>query len=310
MSAVAVGDQLGTTAIWRAMLGWLIETGDRVSQDSIGAGWRGRTSLELVAYQTRVPMSQPVLLCPNRKLSYPFLAAEAAMILGGDNRVETIRPYASRMAQFSDDGRTLAGAYGPPFVDQIGWVTQALARDPFTRQALMTIWRPRPGPSADIPCTVALQWLIRPSGEEGAGAPRFRLHCSAYMRSSDAWMGWPYDVHAFSMMSAYLLLALRGWRNRTETVPTSVENLQEIVRGTALGELRLTAGSQHLYLLDAEAAHRSIWEDNQLRTDEQLALAPFNLDDFTNPDELVEHLWLAAGRHLGGAGGWLAEALS
>src|SRR5690606_12261131 len=129
----------------------------------------------------------------------------------------------------------LAGAYGPPWVDQIPYVIEAFKRDPFTRQAVVSIWRPRPAASRDIPCTLSLQYLLRPTvAAYGREQSRLTLHCVAAMRSSDAWLGVPYDVATFSVLAAFLAIRLRA---------VGVD-----VRG--IGELTLLAGSQHLYQQD------------------------------------------------------------
>ena len=122
---------------------------------------RGKKIKELLGYQTMIPMDFPVLTVEERKLGYKFMAAEAAWILSGDNRVKTIAPYSKAISNFSDDGYFYHGAYGPMIRDQLHFVIDALNSDPDTRQAVLTIWRPNPRPSKDIPCTVSIQFLIR-----------------------------------------------------------------------------------------------------------------------------------------------------
>lgn len=214
---------MSATVIWRDLLRDICEFGDVVSHAARAHEPRSQQSMELVGHQTRWSMAYPVVACPLRQVGRRFMAAEAAWIITGDNRLSTIAPYARHMRQFSADGSHLSGAYGPPFVDQLPYVVQSLARDANSRQAVATLWRPRPAPDPDIPCTVALQWLIR------AG----QLRCVATMRSSDAWLGVPYDVHSFSVMSTLVAIELRS------------HGLD-----LSLGELVLTCGSQHLYERD------------------------------------------------------------
>jgi hypothetical protein len=267
------------THTWRMLLTELLSKGVSVQQASAGAAWRGRTSRELLAHRTVWPMDRAVVACPGRKLGYHFLAAEAAWVLSGRNDLAGILPYARYLSKLAENG-FMSGAYGPPFVEQLPYVIKALTEDRGTRQAVMTIWRPRPMASADIPCTVALQWLIR----EDAGVSR--LHCIATMRSSDAWMGVPYDVHTFSMMSAMIALQLRDLVGR-------------------LGTLYLTAGSQHLYLLDEEAARAS-----SSRDDELFDLKPLDLEELACPENLTCHLWdMAEKRKVLPLCSWLLETI-
>jgi thymidylate synthase len=272
------------TEAWRELLRDLLEdpAARPVAPTSRGANWRGSANRELIGYRTRVPMTNPVVLCPGRRLGYRFMAAEAAWILSGDNRLETIAPFAPRLKGLSDDGRTLAGAYGPPLVDQLPYVTRALRDDPSSRQAVVSIWRPRPSPGAgDVPCTLALQWLIRPRVDDPSVN---ELHAIAFMRSSDAWLGLPYDWFAFSMASAYLALILR----RVAAVDVS------------LGELTVVVGSQHLYRVDHVPARACLDREDVVRD-----LPPLDLGDFAHEDELVTHLWSVARREGVTYGSWL-----
>lgn len=249
---------------WRRLLARILTEGTTIAPRSL-------PTRELLGSTTTVLLAHPVLEVPGRDLGYRFLCAEAAWLLDGDNRVATIAPYSKEIARFSDDGLTFAGAYGPPLRDQLPWVATQLLTDPATRQAVAVIWRPRPGPSKDVPCTVALQWLLRPSA---SGTDQ--LHCVATMRSSDAWLGWPYDVFNLSVLSAYLgaVLLHRGY-------PAPL----------ALGRLHLTAGSQHLYAPQWDRAQRCLAEPERPAT----LAAPLDSTAWAaDPDALARDLWATA----------------
>jgi hypothetical protein len=249
------------TSTWRSLLAELLLNGRRTEQASAGARFRGRTSLELLAHRTVWPVDAAIVACPGRKLGYRFLAAEAAWVLSGDNRLAPLLPYAPSLAKMSDDGVFLAGAYGPPFTEQLPYIVKALSHDCSSRQAVATLWRPRPMTNSDTPCTTSLQYLIRDE----------QLHCIATMRSNDVWLGTPYDIHTFAMATAYLALHLNP--------------------RPSLGQLYLTAGSQHLYVLDREPAETCAKRDDALFEPMRLDLA-----DFARPEELIEHLWSCAKR--------------
>ena len=255
-----------TTATWRKLVSDVLDGGREVRQDGRGHEPRSRATRELVGWQTRWDMRRPLVLCPLRAIGRRFAAAEPAWILRGDSRLASIALYARHLARFSDDGVRLSGAYGPKFVDQLPYVVGALVADPQTRQAAVSLWRERPGPSADVPCTLSLQWLLR----DGV------LHCAATMRSSDAWLGVVYDVASFSCMSAAVALALRS--RRSDAVGE-------------LGELILTAGSQHLYALDFDAAARCA-----AASDDVADCAPLDLAEFADEQALVDHLQAVADR--------------
>jgi thymidylate synthase len=183
---------------------------------------RGHRTKELLGYQSVINMEYPVVTVRSRDLGYRFLFAEPHWILSGSRWVDDIERYAP-VKKFSNDGYTLDGAYGPPLMDQMRYIIDSLDQMRDSRQAVATFWRPSPRHSADIPCTIALQFLLRES----------QIHCIASMRSSDAWLGWPYDVFTFTMITTYVLLRLKERNPMTESF--------------SLGKLYLTAGSQHLY---------------------------------------------------------------
>lgn len=240
---------------------------------------RGLTCKEIIGHQTVVDMNYPVVTT-RPKLGYRFLAAEAWWILRGKNDVASIAPYSRHIANFSDDGETFFGAYGPKIIDQLPYVINSIIDDMWCRQAVLDIWRPCPPKSKDIPCTLSAQFLLRPQ-VDGLGIESLKLHCIDTMRSSDAWLGWPYDVFNFSMLSACVALALR----------------LRLGKRIDLGTLTLTAGSQHLYVHPKVDGNNSIpysMADVLDVLSESTALgipyAPIDLDDFSSPLNLLDHL--------------------
>lgn len=262
-----------TTNTWRDLLRAITREGSGHVLTQRAHEPRSTGTMELLGYQTRWDMGRPVVACPVRKLGYRFLAAEPAWIIGGSNKLAEILPYAKYLATFSDDGLHLNGSYGPPFVEQLPYVLDAIKSDPSTRQAVATFWRPRPGKWKDVPCTVALQWMIRKDYDDGDKAA---LHCVASMRSSDAWLGVPYDVATFSAMSAYVAMSLR-------LVGVVVDKL---------GDLILTAGSQHLYSRDVDSAIACLQSGDEL-----FEQRPLDLErDFESPAQFLGHLRSLADR--------------
>lgn len=200
-----------------------VDTLADVLHNGISVMPRGMKTFECPQYTHTIDMRRPVLTIPERKLHYGFMAAEAYWILTGDNTVKGIAPYNKNIENFSDDGKVFFGAYGPPVVNQLDYVVNKLLEDRVTRQAGLTIWRQNPPHTKDVPCTVAMFFNIR-FGE---------LHCSTYMRSSDLWLGLPYDVFNFSMLSHLICCRLNEKLNDKFKVKP--------------GYLYLTAFSSHLY---------------------------------------------------------------
>lgn len=190
---------------------------------------RGMPVFEQLHRTIIVDIERSLITHPLRKLNYRFAAAEALWIMNGDDRVEPLARYNKRMRDFSDDGVVLAGAYGPRLQHQVNYVIDALRRDRDTRQAVASIWTPSPGRSKDIPCTLSLSFMIRNDA----------LHAHAFMRSSDVWLGVPYDLFSFSCFAS-MIAAL--YNDCAGVVPVG------------LGRLHLTAASSHIYAEHREQA--------------------------------------------------------
>lgn len=240
---------------------------------------RGQNTTELLGYQSVIDMRYPVVTIAKRAdmKFFAFMFAEALWILNGDNRVSTITPYSKMISRFSDDGRYFKGAYGVKIVDQLTYVVDCLVNDPDTRQAYINIWRENPRDTKDVPCTLGTQFVIR-KGE---------LHCFDNMRSSDAWLGWPFDVFNFSMLSALVILLIKERVARTDTATLSHVQHQknEMLRDLRLGDLRLTAGSQHIY-------ERNFGPIKEAYDDQTPAFNydPLNPHDFHTPDAFLSYL--------------------
>ena len=217
------------TRTWRSLLWETIY----FSEHSISPN--GKPTFEVLHRTIDIDMRKPVLVIPSRKLSYTFMLAEAHWILTGDNRVKTIEPYNKHISQFSDDGETFFGAYGPKILNQISYVANELIRDPCSRRAGLNIWRENPPSTKDTPCTVSIFFTIRDN----------KLAAHVFMRSSDIWLGLPYDVFTFSML-AHLVCAIVN---------------KDLCNRISPGSLYLTAASSHLYLSDLALALQCSAED-------------------------------------------------
>lgn len=226
MIDIMLPHQLPATNMWLTALSMIVAHGRIVTP-------RGKPTTELLHHTVLTDMSQPAVWCRERKLNYSFMAAEALWMLDGRDDLEPLVVHTPRMASFSDDGRTLAGAYGPRIMSQHDYVVSCLCNDINTRQAVLTTWNRNPPPSKDIPCTVSMQFMIR----------NRQLNAHVYMRSSDVWLGLPYDTFSFSMVAAHVAC------DYNQRMLTDSDRIR-------LGTMHLTAGSMHLYHSDMNAAQR------------------------------------------------------
>lgn len=259
-----MNDMIDADRSWVRDLEHVLKYGDKVSP-------RGMLVAEVVCLTSVVSMSNPIIFNAKRKLGYKFMAAEAAWILSGDDRVETISPYSKDISKFSDDGVRFFGAYGPKVKDQIPYVVANLHQDQDSRQAVVNIWRETPPKTKDVPCTLSLQFLVR----------NHVLHCVASMRSSDLWLGHPYDIFNFSAISFYVLLELNKIRVENADIPLT------------LGRLHLTAGSKHLYERNW-ADVQAIVDDEESAGWKHIERVPvFKSERYNHdqPEDFISHLW-------------------
>lgn len=240
---------LTATKAWLTLMRKTLAIGEVISP-------RGKSTKDLEQETICVDMKSSVITVPERKLSYRFMAAEAYWILSGSKYVADIAPYNSHISQFSDDGTTFFGAYGPKVTGQLEYVISKLKEDPFTRQAGLTIWRENPPQTKDYPCTITMFFHLR----------NHMLNCHVFMRSSDQWLGIPYDIFNFSCISYMVCSRLNNHPNGgVEIMP---------------GKLYITAASSHLYEENWAAAQALVdapWPDTLGQVPRQWCISPMML---------------------------------
>ena len=135
-----------------------------------------------------------------RRASLPAQIAETMWILAGRNDVEWLSYYLPRAVEFSDDGETWRGGYGPRIrhfsygeVDQLDYVVRELRANPTSRRAVIGIWDADVDvcpagaePWKDVPCNDFISFQSR-LGE---------LHAHVFVRSNDLMWGWS-GINAF-----------------------------------------------------------------------------------------------------------------
>jgi thymidylate synthase len=169
---------------------------------------RGNETKELLNqfFEIYYPTYRCILL-PKRRNNIFAQIAETLWMIAGRDDIEWLSFYLPRAPQFSDNGRSWRGAYGPRLrnwnssdkkVDQLSYVVEALKNDSLTRQAVISIWDPGidTTPGKDIPCNNWLQFILR----DGL------LSMSVAQRSSD--LIWGYSgIDAFSWSVLHEMMA-------------------------------------------------------------------------------------------------------
>lgn len=232
---------------WSKLLKILLEEGELTSP-------RGKQTREILNVSLEIQNGlSNIFVNSVRDVNYRFMIAEWLWIMGGLNDVNSLATYNSVMRRFSDDDLILSGAYGPRLMPQWDYIIKNLSNWD-SRQAVATIWTASPQESRDIPCTISLQWLIR----------REKLHCTVNMRSSDIWLGLPYDFFTFSQL--------------TNMVASKI--------GREVGSVTMNLASSHLYEMDCEAATSCMVHG----TNESISSPPMPLFGFPGVADIREML--------------------
>lgn len=204
-----------------------------------------------VSVQLTEPLNREIML-PERRASLPAQIAESMWILAGRNDIEWLSHYLPRASEFSDDGTTWRGGYGPRIrgwetndasaVDQLEHVITLLRADPMTRRAVISIYDPvvDTHPGKDIPCNNWLHFLNRGG----------QLDLAVTIRSNDLIWGWS-GINAFE------------WSVLLEVVAGMV--------GVPVGTLTFHISSLHIYekhwqrarqIANTETADTGLWAAN------------------------------------------------
>jgi len=191
---------------------------------------------EVTEIQNRVTIiSRPKERClflRHRGNSIFATVAETLWVLAGRNDIVWLQHYLPRAAEFSDDGRTWRGAYGPRLrnwngIDQLSEVRQLLLRERLTRRAVMVLFDPDRDftESKDIPCNNWLHWMVRDD----------QLHLNVAIRSNDV-------IWGFSGVNSY------EW--------SVLQEMMAYWLGVAVGRVTYFASSFHLYRRHYEMAKK------------------------------------------------------
>lgn len=145
-----------------------------------------------------VTLTRPLdreVLAGHRNASIVAQIAETMWVLRGRSDITWLGQYLPRAHEFSDDGTTWRGAYGPRLrrygmaeTDQLQHVVDLLRADPNTRRAVLSIYDPNIDvhPGKDIPCNDFMSFSLRDG----------RLDAHVFIRSNDLVWGWS-GINAF-----------------------------------------------------------------------------------------------------------------
>lgn len=134
--------------------------------------------------------------------SIRFALTETLQVIHGRGDIRQLAELAPQFPSMAPSYVT----YGPRAAWQLQAVYDKLHLDLESRQAIVQIYQPEDLHKGypDCPCTMSLQFLVRPDLEG-----ELRLHLICTMRSNDIWFGTPIDVFMFTFLQRQMAASLR-----------------------------------------------------------------------------------------------------
>lgn len=146
----------------------------------------------------------PVTYC--RPMYARTIAAEVAWMLSGEKSIAWISQYTTIWNDFANEHGLIDTAYGFRWAytfghNQIHTIIKNLKADPTSRQQVLMSWDAHTDntvPAKNVPCPYTAVFNIINN----------KLNCHLTLRSNDVWLGLPYDVGMYTLLSNALAASL------------------------------------------------------------------------------------------------------
>jgi thymidylate synthase len=228
----------------------------------------GTGTISVFGHQMRFDLSQGFPLVTTKKLHLRSIIHELLWFLKGDTNIRYLRENGVTIwDEWADENGDLGPVYGKQWrswarpdggtVDQIRWVLDEIRRNPDSRRLIVSAWNPAEiDQMALAPCHCLFQFYVA----EG------RLSCQLYQRSADAFLGVPFNIASYALLSQMMGLAT----------------------GLQPGDFVHSFGDAHLYLNHLEQARLQLTRDPRPLPKLRLNPSVRSLFDFTFDDITVE----------------------
>jgi thymidylate synthase len=179
-----------------------------LKSDRTGTGTRS-----VFGYQMRFDLNEGFPLVTTKKVHLKSIILELLWFLRGDSNVRWLQ---ERGCTIWDEWAREDGELGPVYgvqwrswptpdgghVDQIAQVIRQLREDPDSRRIIVSAWNVAELPKmALMPCHAFFQFYVAPPARAGA---RGQLSCQLYQRSADVFLGVPFNIASYSLLTHML----------------------------------------------------------------------------------------------------------
>ncbi len=213
--------------------------------DRTGTGTRS-----VFGYQMRFDLNEGFPLVTTKKVFMKAVILELLWFLRGDSNVKWLQERGCTIwDEWARDDGDLGPVYGVQWrnwptpggesIDQIAKVVEQLKTNPDSRRILVSAWNVAElDKMALMPCHAMFQFYVAPPTEAGG---RGRLSCQLYQRSADIFLGVPFNIASYALLTHMLAQQC----------------------DLALGDFIWTGGDCHLY------------DNHQTQVETQLARDPY-----------------------------------
>lgn len=233
-------------------------------RDRTGTGTRS-----VFGYQMRFDLAAGFPLVTTKRLHVKSIIHELLWFLQGDTNVRYLQDRGvSIWDEWADENGDLGPIYGRQWrswtaadgntIDQIRNVVDLIRADPDSRRLIVSAWNVGDLPRMALPpCHVLFQFYVAQG----------RLSCQLYQRSADVFLGVPFNIASYSLLT--LMLAQ--------------------VTGLQPGEFVHSFGDAHLYANHLEQARTQLQRQPRPLPTVQLNPAVCSLFDFRYEDIRLEN---------------------
>ena len=228
----------------------------------------GTGTLSVFGHQMRFDLAEGFPLVTTKQLHLRSIVHELLWFLKGDTNIAYLKENGVTIwDEWADAEGDLGPVYGKQWrswakpdggtVEQIAWVLDEIARNPDSRRLIVSAWNP-----ADLdrmalaPCHCLFQFYVA----EG------RLSCQLYQRSADAFLGVPFNIASYALLTAMIAQ----------------------VTGLRAGDFVHTFGDAHLYANHLEQTRLQLTREPKALPRLRLNPEVRSLFDFRFEDIVIE----------------------
>ena len=183
---------------------------DRILDEGVEKSDRtGTGTLSVFGHQMRFDLADGFPVVTTKKLHLRSIIGELLWFLRGDTNVRWLQERGiSIWDEWADEQGDLGPVYGHQWrswptpdgrqVDQIAKVVESIRTNPDSRRHIVSAWN-----VADVddmalpPCHALFQFYVSPATD----GRRARLHCQLYQRSADVFLGVPFNIASYALLT-------------------------------------------------------------------------------------------------------------